>query len=339
MSVIEAIPTFARHHFLFAIGLLIGLIAPLALGEAYIRFRPPLDLQSYLGDSSPLTGIYKPDPDLGADYRSIDDYRPDEAPRFSEIRPLNTSNPTWLFFGNSFAGNLSYAAADQLPSYRVMFFREPKDRLHMRIAQARMLLAHGLKPERMIFTLIPLEIGVYAQLPLSSIYVSRNGVITYRVRMPHAPWNWVLTHSRLALMAWVRSGLYWAIPGFQAWWITETFPDSVSKDFQHLFGKLGELSRQYGVPVTVIILPDRRQILNGSSKFIMQKIIADLGHEAGLDVYDPSPTMLSYPDKRSLYVPDGHYTKLGYNLVIKDLLDHLKQIGAAENVAPSKTLQ
>ncbi len=336
MSVTETFKSPVRLRLVFSIGFIIGLLMPLLFGEAYIRFRPPIDLQNYLGDDSPLTGIYKPDAELGVDYRSIDEYRPDEAPRFSDINPLNTSNSTWLFFGNSFAGNLSYAAADQLPSYRIMFFREPKDRLHMRVAQARMLLEHGMKPQRMIFTLIPGEIAVYTQLPLSSVYVNKNGAITYRVRMPRAPWDKPLIYSRLALMAWVQSGLYRAIPGFQLTKITETFPESVTSDFRRLFGKLGDLSRKYDVPITVIILPDRRQILFDKSNFTMQKAITELGKEAGLDVFDPTPMMLSQPDKRALYVPDAHYTKLGYNLVIQNLRDHLNQVDAGRGIVSDK---
>ncbi len=339
MSVAEIHQGPARRRSIFTAGFLIGLLLPLAFGEAYIRLRPPLSLQNYLGDASPLAGIYKPDPELGVDYRSIDDYLPNEAPRFSDIKPLNTSNPTWLFFGNSFAGNLTLAARDALPSHRVLFFREPKDRLHMRIAQARMLLAHGLKPQRLIFTLIPLEIAIYAQTPLSSVYVNKNGAITYRVRAPREPWNYLISHSRLALMGWVSSGLYRANPRFQLSHITEAFPDTVVNDFKNLLGKLGDLSRQYGVPATVIILPDRRQILSEKSKFMMQKIIADLGREAGLDVFDPSPMMLRYPDKRALYVPDWHYTKLGYRLVIEDLLLHIKQAQSSEKMNPDKAQQ
>jgi hypothetical protein len=336
MSLSDAIRAGSKDRFRFVIGVLIGLCVPMIFGEAYVRLRPPADIQEYLGDESPLKGIYRPDPVLGADYRSIDDYHPTEAPPFAEIRPLNVPQ-TWLFFGNSFAFGMSVTAKKEMPSHRILFFREAKDRLHLRVAEARMLLENGLKPERMIFTLISGEIAAYVNLPLSSVYVNRGGAITYRVRMPPAPWNQVLIHSRLALMAWVRSGLYQANPGFRPWHITEIVPEIAVDDFRRLFGVLGELSREHGIPVTVIIFPDRRQILSNNSKFTMQKMIIELGKESGLDVYDPSPLLLRYPDKKALYVPDWHYTELGYKMILADLLNHLEQMSAAKKTIGLQT--
>ena len=336
MNASDAIRADSKDRFRFVIGVMIGIFVPLVFGEAYTRLRPPTDIQEYLGDESPLKGIYRPDAVLGADYRSIDDYRPAEAPPYAEIRPLNVPH-TWLFFGNSFARGMSETARDELPSQRILFFRESKDRLHLRIAQARMLLENGLKPERMIFTLIAGEIAAYAKLPLSSVYVNRDGAITYRVRMPSAPWDQALTHSRLALMAWVHSGLYQAAPRFRPSDITETVPEIVVADFRRLFGVLGGLSRKHETPVTVVIFPDRRQILSNNSKFTMQKTIVELGREAGLDVFDPSPLLLRYPDKKALYVPDWHYSELGSRMIFADLLKHLEQMGAAKKTIGLQT--
>jgi hypothetical protein len=232
---------------------------------------------------------------------------------------------------------MSVTARDELPAHRILFFREAKDRLHLRIAQARMLLENGLKPERMIFTLISGEIADYVKIPLSSVYVNRGGAITYRVRMPPAPWDQALIHSRLALMAWVHSGLYQAIPGFRPWDITETIPEIVVADFRRLFGVLGELSRQHGIPVTVIIFPDRRQILSDNSNFTMQKTIIALGKEAGLDVFDPSPLLLRYPDKKALYISDWHYTEPASRMIFADLLHHLEQMGTAKKTTGLQT--
>ena len=97
MAVSDAIRAASGDRSRFVIGVLIGLLVPLLFGEAYARLRPPADIQEYLGDASPLKGIYRPDTVLGADYISIDDYRPVEAPPFAEIHPLNVPQ-TWLFF-------------------------------------------------------------------------------------------------------------------------------------------------------------------------------------------------------------------------------------------------
>jgi hypothetical protein len=329
MSASAAIGTDRKGRFRFAVGAAIGLILPLVFGEAYARLRPPADIQEFLGDESPLRGIYRPDPVLGIDYRAVDDYRPAEAPPFAEIRPLNVPR-TWLFFGNSFARGMSETAKREMPACRILFFREAKDRLHQRIAEARLLLSNGLKPERMIFTLISGEIAAYVKLPLASVYVNRAGAITYRVRMPPWPWDEALNHSRLALMAWVHSGLHYAIPRFRPTQITEIVPDIVVADFRRLFGALAGLSREYAVPVTVVIFPDRHQILGADSKFAMQKAIIALAEEAGLDVFDPSPALLRYSDKKALYIQDWHYTELGNRMIFAELQRHLEQTGAAK---------
>src|ERR1700730_5179538 len=130
MNVSDAIKADSKDRFRFVIGVMIGLFVPLVFGEAYTRLRPPADIQEYLGDESPPKGIYRPDAVLGADYRSINDYRPAESPPFAEIRPLNVPH-TWLFFGNSFAGMLSETAADEMSSKRILFFRELKDRTQL----------------------------------------------------------------------------------------------------------------------------------------------------------------------------------------------------------------
>jgi len=111
----------------------------------------------------------------------------------------------------------------------------------------------------------------------------------------------------------------------------------VVADFGRLVGGVGELSRKHGIPVTVIIFPDRRQILSNGSKFTMQKTIVELGTEAGLDVFDPSPLLLRYPDKKALYVPDWHYTELGNRMIFADLLNHLEEMRAAKKTIGLQT--
>jgi hypothetical protein len=93
--------TTKREGWIIAAGVIAGLAVPLLLGEAFTRLRPPANIQAFLGDASPMTGIYRSDPVLRVNYRSPDLYRPAEAPRLSEI-PKNSAKPTWAFFGVSF---------------------------------------------------------------------------------------------------------------------------------------------------------------------------------------------------------------------------------------------
>lgn len=313
-----------RARVRFAVGLVAGLALPLLAGEAYVRFQPPEDLEPYLGDQSSRSGIYRPDPRLRVDYRSIDDYVPYDTPRLADITWPDPSQPVWLFFGNSFARGMSAAVRAALPSHRVLFFREAKDEFHLRVAQARLLLENGLRADRMFFTLIPIEFARYVLRPLPWVYVNSHGSISQRFRMPGWPLDQLLTHSWLARVAWIRTKLHHADPTFRMSRITEIVPQTVLDDFKVMFGILAEVSRKHSVPTTIVLLPDRRQIL-GRSDFTLQNKLIELAKGAGLDVFDPRNALLAYGDKRAMYVPDWHYSPLGDRLLLDALSAHLKQ--------------
>jgi hypothetical protein len=311
-----------------AAGILAGLLLPLFAAEYYVHLKPPQDLEPYLGDAAP-SGIYRPDPVLRVDYKSIDDYTPFEAPRLADLKPLNVEQSTWLFFGNSFARGLSASVRERLPSHRILFFREAKDELHMRIAQLRLLLESGLKPERVFFTIIPIEVARYVIRPLKWVYVNRQGAISSKYNLPGEPINTVLEQSWLARLAWVRSKLHLADPTFRMSRITEAVPATAIEDFRTMFNALGEVSRKHGVPVTIVTLPDRRQIL-GESSFALQEQLSALIKSARLDKFDPSEDFLAYSDKRAIFLPDWHYTPIGDKLLLDALL---KNLARPESVA------
>jgi hypothetical protein len=307
----------------FWAGVVAGALVPLALAEVAVRMKPPDDLQLFLGAESSVAGIYRPDPVLRVAYRSVEEYQPFEAPKLKEIQPLNTEQPTWIFFGNSFARGLSASMRERMKEHRILFFRESKDELHMRVAQLRLILEHGLKPDRAFFTLIPSEVAHYVQRPLDWVGVSPHGGLTSDFNRPGEPLNTLLDHSRLVRLAWVRSKLRFADPTFSTVSITERVPEGTVADFRRMFGALGELSRKHGVPITVVILPERRQIL-GKSSCGLQSALAPLVKEAGLDAFDPKEAFLAYPEKMKMYLPDWHYSPVGDDILLDALLAHLK---------------
>ena len=314
----------------FLAGLLTGCLLPLLVAELCVRVRPPEDLQPFLGNEFPSTGIYKADPVLRADYRSIDDYRPAEAPKVTDLKPLNSEQSTWIFFGNSFARGLSASARQRLTTHRVLFFRELKDELHLRVAQFRLLLANGLKPDHAFFTLIPAELTRYVMRPLDWVYVNRGGALCSSYHQPGEPLNTLLERSWIVRLAWVRSKLHNAAPEFRPSRITEDVPARTAEDFRILFTALGELSRKHQVPVTIVILPDRRQIL-GKSAYAMQATLIGLAKSAGLDAFDPHEAFLAFPDKRSMYLPDWHYSPVGDDILLNALQAHLKATALGVN--------
>lgn len=320
-----SVRTAKRTGWLVAAGVVAGLVLPLALGEAFMRLRPPENVRQFLDGDPTLKGAYQNEPVLRMKYRSPDLYQPAEAPKLAQISK-SSPNPTWMFFGVSFAKGISETASRVMPSHRVLFFREINDRMNMRVQQARMILDYGIKADRLVFVLIPLEIARYTETPLSYFNVNEKGSVVYSFRMPPQPFGWIFENSRLALVGWVRARRHNALPNFRLSTITENVPETVRNDFRIMFGDLGKLSREKGVPVTIVILPDRRQVLNDGSNYILQKTMTALAKEAGLDIYDPVELLRAQPDRRALFVPDWHYTEQGYELVVKGLNEHLGNV-------------
>ena len=311
----------------FVFGLALGLVVTLAFGEFFVRLRMPEDLLPYLGAASPLTGIYKPDPALRTDYRSFAEFRAMNPELFDQFGSLDATPRTWVVLGPSFARALGVAMQAQMPDHRIYpYIRDMsgagKDRFHQWVAQARLLLAQGLRPERIFVVLIPQEVSRYSELPLDWVGVSAGGAMTLGYRRPAGPIGALLDVSRMGLLAWTRSTLRKPPYAKRTKYITENVPDEVASDFRRMFGVLGETSRQYRVPVTLVLLPDHSQILHPSN-FALQRTLVPLAQAAGLDVFDFAPSVLAQPDKSVLYQPDSHYTEQGDALLLSELRAHL----------------
>ncbi len=313
-----------RSTWLVVAGVVAGLFLPLALGEAFMHLRPPQNVRQFLDGDPGFKSVYTSAPVLRMNYRSPDQYQPAEAPKLAQI-PKTSDKPTWTFFGVSFALGLSNTARATMPTHRIHFFREASDRLNMRIQQARMILDYGIQSDRLIFVLIPLEIARYTETPLSYFNINEAGKVVYSVRKPPRPFDWIVDNSRLALIGWVRARRHNYLPNFRLSTITENVPEIVEHDFRVMFREIGKLSREKGVPATVVVLPDRRQVLNDGSNYQLQKSMAALAKEAGIDFYDPVELLRAQPDRWALYVPDWHYTTLGYELVLNGLRDHIEK--------------
>jgi len=324
-----SVRTAKRTGWIVAAGVIAGFLLPLVLGEAFARLRPPANTHEFLGDASPYIGHFVRDP------KNIIKYNSDSLYALTDLIPLSSipktaKEPTWIYFGVSFGWGI-WNATDQLKlPRRILYFHEINDRLHMRIAHARRILEYGIKVDRMVFVLIPLEIARYTETPLASIYVNKNGALTQRVRPAPAPFNWILDHSRLALLGYIRARMHTWLPFFRLNSISENFPPIVENDFRFMFGQMAELQKHYGVKITVVVLPERRQVLNDTSNFMMQYKFQGLGKETGIDIYEPAGLLRRQPDRRALFLPDWHYTDAGYDLVARDLAAHLLKLDKAQ---------
>lgn len=327
-----------RSTVLVTAGVIAGLTLPLALGEAFARLRPPANIHEFLGDDSPWRGDFVADPKQVIRYTSDGFHSLYDRIPLSNI-PKAVDRPTWIYSGVSFGWGIWNATEQLKLPRRILYMHQINDRLHMRIAHARRLFEYGIKVDRIVFVLIPLEIARYAETPLASIYVNKNGAITQRVREPVAPFNWIIAHSRLALLGYIRARLHVWLPFFRLNSISENFPPIVQSDFRFMLGQMAELQKQYGVRITIAVLPERRQVLNDNSNYAMQNAFRALGKEAGIDIYDPVGLLRDQPDRRSLFLPDWHYTDAGYDLVARDLAAHLQKLDReqpAKSAEPSQ---
>jgi hypothetical protein len=313
----------------FIVGALLGVALPLTAGELYARYRPPADLQLYLGDSSPLTGVFRPDPIIGVDYGSFEAFRKLYAVRLSELGPLSSPQPTWAWFGNSFVqapGMLGQIAQARFPHHR-MFFLQRNESVPLRVAQIRQLLQHGLRPQRIFFVLLPLDIDSFGNKPIHTINVNRNGAITYRITKPPVPLDVLTQQSRLALLGWIRSGDRTAEPGYRNGMALKRMSSNIRADVTAISSVLGHLSKQYGVPITVVLIPNREQLF-GTVSYHLQDEVAEIARNSGLDVFDARLAFESVANIRSVFLPDWHLNPSGNQLLLRALIGHLAKIGA-----------
>jgi hypothetical protein len=322
----------------FALGCVAALIGLLVLGEAYLRVWQPRDVREYFGGDIGVRGIYRSDPVLGVAYQSYAGFAGENARRLAQLGPLASQRPTWLFFGNSFVqapGMLADTAQAALPERRI-FHLARNEILPLRVDQARLLLEAGLRPQRIFFALMPHELWMIGRRPLSFIQVNRQGVITTRIRLPDPPWDRLVSGSRLAAIAWIRLGRAHGDPSFRPRAVAETPSERVQADLRRLFAGLGETSRKFAVPVTLVLIPIREQIL-GRASFGFQDAVMPLCRQAGFDCYDARGPLMKAADKPSLFLPDWHFTARGNRLLLDGLLAHLDALAAraaAEGKSP-----
>lgn len=317
----------AAGRFLLGAALAAGLLAGLA--EGYLRLFPPQDLHPYLGNHSPLTGLFAPDADFGVRYRSWDDLRGDYAERLAAFGPLHPTSadarPIWAFFGNSFfqaPGMLADTARESVHDRRI-FNLARNELLEVRFAQVKLLLDNGLEPERIFIELMPIDLTRLGEQPLATLQITARGAETYRPRLPGGAAGWVVGRSRLAFTAWCRGGWQRGNPHFNRRTLYGGVEPPLYADTARLFGNLARVTRAHGVPVTVVLIPSYHQVVDGAS-FGFQDQLGSLFRSEGLDVLDPRDAFRREPHPADLYLPDLHLTAAGNRLLLDELRHHVR---------------
>lgn len=309
-----------------ALGFLAVLVLGLAGIEVLLRWQPPDELELFLGAQSTLQGALATGrapgviayEDYGALRRGnpVSLGGPDEDPP----RPIDGS---WLFFGTSFVhmrGALCDTTEELLPELRCIHL-DDREVLPVRVAQVRTLLEHGVRPARIVMTMMPVDVGYLGWHALDSLRVSSRGAQVYEPRPPPAPFDLLVRHSRLALAAWVRTGRHRDDPDFARHTLYNEVSPRLRGDLARILGELGELSARHGVPVTLVLIPTERQAI-GKGKYALADAVTEIAREAGLDCVDPRELFLGASDHEALYIHDGHLSKRGYRFVARELARH-----------------
>ncbi len=314
------------------IGAVAGLAGLLLAGELALRIAPPDDLRPFLGNESGIRGPYVSDPVLGADYRSFAAFAQDYAERLQQLSDENAGRPIWAMFGNSFVqapGMLGDTAQLAVPRRQIFFLRR-NEPIQLRVAQFRLLLEHGLRPQRSFFILLPNDLVAIALGPIREIAVTPEGGLARTFRKP-APLAPLLETSWLALAAWTRGGWNRQLPDYRPEDILEAQPPLVLEELDTLFGTIAAAAGRHGVPVTLVFIPNREQI-NGDPSQTPQQAIGAAAAHAGLDLLDTSPVFLAEADKTGLLIADGHLSDRGNTLLLSAILAYLGE--AAGEASP-----
>lgn len=318
--------TAARRGRFVAGGLTAALLL-LGLAEVFLQFFPPSDLHPYLGDRSPTRGILVADERFGAHYRSWDEFHRDNRKRLDPYLPFRdpeSGRPIWAMFGNSFIhapGMLADTARERLKD-RVIFNLGRNEPFMLRMAQVELLLDNGLKPERIFFELMPIDVVPLAEQPLRTVRVGAGGALGYEADVPPGVTEWLVRDSRVALTAWCRAGLHRGGRNYKRYPLHTRVPDHLQHDLEHLFGALAEVTQRHSVPVTVILIPPYHQTLHGDPCGF-QDAVAPMLRAQGYDVFDPRRAFLRHPNRPGLYLPDKHLTPEGNRLLLDCLLSHV----------------
>lgn len=315
---------------LFISGMLSVFVAAMVLAEAYLRLAPPEEIRPFLGDESGLSGPYRSDPTYGIAYRSADAFRQENATRLDQQAALfepGHPEPVWAFFGNSFvqAGGMLADTVRMNAKDRRVFNLGLNTPLPIRFAQVDLLLRLGLRPQRIFFSIMPIDTSRLGHFPLDSIHVTAGGGISYQPRLPGSWPGRLVRSSRIAFASWVRTGNHRVNRDFSLARARTAIDEPMLTDLLRLFSALSEVTANHNIPVTVMLIPDHNQLVE-AAPFGFQDSLTPHLEALGFDVFDPRETLLAHARPAALFIPDGHYAKAGNDILVEALLQHVQRV-------------
>lgn len=318
----------------FTIGLLMGLGGMLLLGEAFVRLAPPPDLQAYLPETSQAAGPFVADPALGIAYKSFQSFVDDNRARVAELDQTRGDKPVWMLFGNSFVqapGMLGDTAMAALPDKHIYYLRR-NELLQVRVAQLRELAKSGMRPENVLFIVLPVDLLGLAENPPSLSTATPAGGFARRLPLKalgYGPFD----HSRLVLIAKIRAGWGKLVPGFRARQVMEPLAPEIAQELGHVFEEIGALAKMWPLKVTIVYIPNREQIMGDAARS-PQAAFEAAARNAGLRFLDTSAVFLAEQQRAGLLIPDGHLSARGNKLLLSAILEDWQAASDPSGVHP-----
>lgn len=317
-----------------AAGFASATVVIVAIGEAALRAVPPRSIAPYLQEDE-TPGPFRSDPVYGVQYKSWDAFHADYAKELKPHETLFTSSEpprTWAMFGSSFVHSgdmLADTTRKHVPN-RHVFNLGRNEHVYVRAAQIELLLEYGLRPERILFALMPLDIAAFARQGFAHVHAGKGGALAYDPQVPNIG-GAVVVNSRLALAGWVRAEMQNSIPFFKPGGMTRRMDSRVLAESRYLFEQLGRVSQLYHVPMTILLIPNWEQITKGEP-YAFQDALQPLATDAGLDVLDVRDPFRSHPNKPALFIPDKHFSDIGNRILLNEFVKHLHSLGEASDV-------
>jgi hypothetical protein len=318
--------SFQRRALRVAAGFAAALLVFLS-GELYLRVFPPSDLIPYLGPHRTTAGPYRNHPTFAITYRDFDAFQKENAARLAPFLPLAgnpDSRPTWAIFGNSFVqmhGMLGDTLRDQLTSHRI-FYLGRNEPCYLRLAQLEMLLENGLRLDRVVFVMLPLDSATFGVHPLADIHAQAGGALGYQPRLPHGLATTAVAQTRLGLVSWLRFAKAIPSPLHVAGRLMSHMDESIQNDHRQLLQGLKSLCSRYQTHATLVLIPNHDQITKPQAGLAWQECLKRIAEEIGIDVCDTTALFRTQPDQPGLFIPDKHFSQHGNAILLNALLKH-----------------
>lgn len=303
---------------------LAGFLVLLLLAEVFLRHHPPKSLHQFLGDDSPISGNLAADPDFAVGFESwasLCDDNPNALSPSGWLHPHSDSaRDLWLFLGSSFAYELTGEMRRSFPERRVMNLdrREP---INIRMAQVKRLLDSGCRPGHVFLVTVPVDLLHLAEYGLENHRANRRGGLVLEPAIPPA-----IAQSRLGLTAWCRFNLHKRDRSFRVLHLHRRVPERLDGELARLFAGLGKVRREHDVPITVVQIPAKKAVERNLGFAIEERLLHHCtAHE--VSYLDLRRQFLSHPNPAELYVPDGHLSPAGNQMVAREVVEYAARGG------------